>query len=98
MRPCPRSGSEQYVKNGAIHTEKQKYRGTACGRQFVDDPQNIPSPPARALIDKLLLEKIPLVGSVRVIGVSVRWLQYYVNDKYAHGPRPVPVTAKKKAA
>ena len=31
------------------------------------------------LIDKLLLEKIPLVGIARVTGVSERWLQTYVN-------------------
>ena len=97
MRTCPRCGSSECVKNGSIHTGKQKYRCKQCGRQFVDDPQNAPiSNETKALIDKLLLEKIPLAGIVRVTGVSERWLQYYVNDKYAHVPQHVQVSAKKK--
>jgi hypothetical protein len=31
-----------------------------------------------------------------VTGVSARWLQYYVNDKYASVPRSVTVTEQKK--
>ena len=30
----------------------------------------------------MLLERLPLSGIVRVTGVSKRWLQYYINDKY----------------
>jgi len=98
MRTCPRCGSEHYVKNGSIHTGKQKYLCQECGRQFVDDPQNIPiSDDKKALIDKLLLEKIPLAGIARVVEVSERWLQTYVNAKYEQVPRKVPVTVKKKA-
>ena len=36
----------------------------ACGRQFVEDPENQPiTDETKALIDKLLLEKLPLAGS-----------------------------------
>jgi uncharacterized Zn finger protein len=42
MRTCPCCGSEHYVKNGSIHTGKQKYLCKECGRQFVADPQNTP--------------------------------------------------------
>jgi len=85
------------VKNGSIHTGKQKYQCNSCGRQFVANPQNAPiATDTKDLIDKLLLEKIPLAGIVRATGVSERWLQYYVNDKYAHVPQQVQVTAKKK--
>ncbi len=98
MRTCPRCGSEHYVKNGSIHNGKQKYRCQACGRQYVDDPQNAPIPEAtKDWVDKLLLEKISLAGIARVTGVSERWLQYYVNAKYAQVPQKVRVTAKKKA-
>ena len=98
MRTCPNCGSTECVKNGSIHNGKQKYRCKVCGRQFVNDPQNVPiSSETKALIDKLLLEKIPLAGIVRVTGVSERWLQYYVNDKYALVPQHVQVSAKKKA-
>ena len=48
-------------------------------------------------IDKLLLERISLAGIVRVTGVSLRWLQYHVNAKYAAIPRSVTITEQKRA-
>jgi hypothetical protein len=50
------------------------------------------------LVDKLLLEKIPLAGISRVSGVSERWLQEYVNRKYDGVRQVVEVTAKKGGA
>jgi hypothetical protein len=50
----------------------------------VENPQSHRiSEGTKALIDKLLLERLSLAGIVRATGVSARWLQYYVNDKYA---------------
>ncbi|ATS19622.1 transposase [Parathermosynechococcus lividus PCC 6715] len=40
----------------------------------------------RVLIDRLLLERVPLAGIARAAQVSDRWLQTYVNDKYATVP------------
>jgi len=51
----------------------------------------------KALIDRLLLERISLAGIVRAVGVSERWLQTYVNEQYADQPRQVQLRAKKKA-
>ncbi len=66
---------------------------------YVEDPQNkVISDETKALIDKLLLEKIPLAGIARVVDVSEPWLQGYVNEKYASVPRPVKVRAKKRGA
>lgn len=48
------------------------------------------------LIDRLLLEKIPLVGICRVVGVSESWLQEYVNQKYETISQQVNVQSKKK--
>lgn len=94
---CPRCGSQQIVKNGSIHNGKQKYKCNACGRQFVENPQNEPiSKEKKDLIDKLLLEKIPLAGIARVVGVSERWLQNYVNQKYDAIPKEIDVTNKEK--
>jgi len=94
---CPRCQSEEIVKNGHIHNGKQKYMCKECGRQFVEDPQNKPvSDEQKALIDKLLLEKIPLAGIARVVGVSERWLQNYVNEKYKAVPQKVDIADKKK--
>jgi insertion element IS1 protein InsB len=49
------------------------------------------------LIDKLLLERLPLAGIARVAEVSEPWLQQYVNGKYANVARIVK-TAQKKSA
>lgn len=96
---CPACGSAHIVKNGKIHNGKQNFKCRDCGRQFVADPQNkIIDETTKSLIDKLLLEKIPLAGIARVVGVSEPWLQSYVNQKYQTVPRQASVQAKKKDA
>jgi len=94
---CPTCDSTHTVKNGNIHNGKQNFKCRDCGRQFVQDPKNkIIAQPTKTLIDKLLLEKIPLAGIARVVGVSEPWLQSYVNAKYEVVPQQVKVAAKKK--
>jgi len=94
---CPRCNSSEFVMNGNIHNGKQRYKCKECNRQFVENPQNAPiSQEKKDLIDKLLLEKIPLAGIVRVVGVSERWLQNYVNQKYEEIPQHVDVKKKEK--
>ena len=96
---CPACDSTHIVKNGKIHNGKQNYKCRNCGRQFVQDPQNkIIDPATKTLINKLLLEKIPLAGIARVTGVSEPWLQHYVNEKYQSVSRQVNVRAKKRGA
>ena len=69
----------------------------SCGRQFVLDPKNkIIGQEPRNLIDKLLLEKLPLAGIARVTGVSERWLQTYINTLYNSVPKNVEAWQKKK--
>lgn len=85
LRPdCPDCGSAHIVKNGRIHNKKLKYKCQSCGRQFVENPTNkVISSETKDLIDRLLLEKISLAGIARSTGVSQKWLQDYVNNKYA---------------
>jgi len=52
----------------------------------------------KRLIDKLLLEKLPLAGIARVAEVSEVWLQQYVNGKYEQVPHQVEVRTQKKGA
>jgi transposase-like protein len=95
---CPECHSTHTVKNGKIHNGKQNFKCRQCGRQFVQDPQKkVIDQATQTLIDKLLLEKIPLAGIARVIGVSEPWLQSYVNAKYQAVPQQVEVSAKKRA-
>lgn len=96
---CPSCNATHVVKNGKIHNGKQNFRCRGCGRQFVQDPQNkIIAQATKDLIDKLLLEKLPLAGIARMTGVSEPWLQSYVNTKYQGIAKRVNVLAKKKGA
>lgn len=93
---CSSCTSERIIKNGRIHNGKQKHRCKSCGRQFVEDPQNkIIKPETKELIDKLLLEKLPLTGIARVAEVSEPWLQGYVNQKYETVPKRIESKLKK---
>jgi len=97
MRHCPDCHTDQVIKNGSNGTGKPKYACKACGHQFVDDPQwRVISDDTKALIDRLLLERISLAGIARAVQVSESWLQAYVNEKYRTVPREVHVRSKKK--
>lgn len=94
---CPNCQSQEIIKNGSLTNGKPKYKCKSCGRQFVENPQKYPiSEETKALIDKMLLERESLAGIVRVTGVSARWLQDYVNDKYENIPKQVKVSKKSK--
>ena len=93
---CPSCASKRIIKNGCIHNGKQNHKCKNCGRQFVKDPQNkVISQETKELIDKLLLEKLPLAGIARVADVSEPWLQGYVNQKYDAVPKRVQSRPKK---
>jgi transposase-like protein len=95
---CPRCCSEHTVKNGRIHNGKAKRMCKGCGRQFVPDAtKKVISPQTWQLIDKLLLEKIPLAGIARVADISEAYLQAYVNRKYEAVPRAPQIRSPKKA-
>lgn len=89
---CTCCCSQNTVKNGINMIGKQKYKCNSCGRQFVLDPAKSPIPDqTKNLIDRLLLERISLAGISRITGVSERWLQTHVNQKYEQTPRHVQV-------
>jgi IS1 family transposase/transposase-like protein len=89
--------SQHLVKNGFNALGKQMYRCKKCGRQFVLNPaKTVISDEKRKLIDDLLLERIPLAGIARVLRISERWIQDYVNKKYDQTPRHVQVKVKRK--
>lgn len=94
---CPDCYSLEIVKNGFNATRKQMYLCKRCRRQFVLDPiKSRISSDTKELIDKLLPERIPLAGIARVVGVSERWLQNYVNKLYEQIPREAVVKKKSK--
>jgi insertion element IS1 protein InsB len=72
---CPRCQSSKYKKNGHIHNGKQNHRCQDCGRQFVACfEQSLISDNTRALIERLLVERISLRGICRAVGVNLKWL------------------------
>ncbi|MCP4570706.1 MAG: IS1 family transposase [FCB group bacterium] len=95
---CPQCGPEHIVKNSVRENGKQNHLCLLCNRQFVENPlchYRIPEE-TKALIDRLLLEKIPLAGTARAAQISERWLQYYVNDLYENVPEKLTVLPKKR--
>ena len=84
---CPQCGARQYKRNGRIHTGKQNHKCKACGRAFVLVPENhVITEEQRAVIERLLLERISLRGIYRVIGVGLRWLLYFMVERFTAVP------------
>ncbi len=80
---CSKCQSDRTIKYGHTHYGKQRFQCLDCRRQFVENPTRQPIDAlTRNLIDRLLLERLALADFARVTGVSERWLQMYVNQKY----------------
>jgi insertion element IS1 protein InsB len=93
---CPECNSKNIIKNGSIHNGTQKYACKKCRRQFVENPtKKTISLEEWELVDKLLLEKIPIAGISRVTGISEPWLQKYINRKFENTPQKIEVVKKR---
>ena len=89
---CPECGSRNYKKNGHIHNGKQNHLCKDCGREFVLNPENIViSDEKKSLIKNLLLERIPLRGICRAVGVSMKWLLEFMMATYDDLPEHLNV-------
>jgi IS1 family transposase len=76
---CPRCLSPKYKKNGHIHNGKQNHLCKDCGRQFVDCFEHyLISDETRALIERLLLERLSLRVICRAVGVGLKWLLGFI--------------------
>ncbi len=84
---CPRCRSRTVKKNGHLSNGKQNYRCKACGRQFVSNSREWHVTESdKALVEKLLLERISLNGICRVVEISQSWLLNYLKELYANLP------------
>ena len=84
---CPSCGSPKYKKNGHTKTGKQNHQCKACGRQFVLSPDWQPiSDETKALVKRLLLERISLLGICRVVSISLQWLLQFIVELYNELP------------
>jgi IS1 family transposase len=76
---CPRCGSLKYKRNGHIHNGKQNHQCKDCGCQFVECfEQYLIADEKRALIERLLVERISLRGICRAVGVRLKWLLGFI--------------------
>ena len=74
-------------RNGHIHTGKQNHRCKLCGRAFVLNPENqVITEEQRALIERLLLERISLRGICRAVGVGLHWLLQFMVERFQAAP------------
>jgi insertion element IS1 protein InsB len=74
-------------KNGHIHNGKQNHQCKACGRQFVVRAERCAiSEEQRALVERLLREKISLHGICRAVGVGLKWLMHFMVECFAACP------------
>lgn len=84
---CPRCAATHVVRNGPNAAGTPSFRCRCCGRRFVANPRKRPVPEEiRALIRRLLLERLSLRGIARAVAVSRSWLQRFVNALYAQTP------------
>ena len=84
---CPQCGSRWYKRNGHIRTGKQNHRCKVCGRAFVLTPENfVITAEQRALIERLLLERISLRGICRAVGVGLQWLLQFMVTRFQTAP------------
>jgi insertion element IS1 protein InsB len=76
---CPACGSTHFKKNGHTHNGKQQHQCKACPRQFVQcsEPYRI-GDETRALIERLLRERLSLRGICRAVGVGLKWLLGFI--------------------
>src|SRR5262245_38205436 len=90
---CPQCGSLWFKRNGHIHTGKQNHRCKLCGRAFVLTPDNsVVTAEQRALIERLLLERISLRGICRAVGVGLQWLLQFMVTQFQAAPEDLYVT------
>src|SRR5712691_8870985 len=95
---CPQCQSPKFKKNGHIHNGKQNHHCHDCGRQFVQCfEQYLISDDKRALIERLLVERISLRGICRAVGVTLKWLLGFLVQCFEALPDHLhvqPVTCK----
>ncbi|MGH3570149.1 MAG: IS1/IS1595 family N-terminal zinc-binding domain-containing protein [Pseudonocardia sp.] len=81
--PCPRCAAGPVVRNGPNPSGTPTFRCRGCGRRFVARPKAGPVPDAtRALVRRLLGERLSLRAIARTAQVSRTWLPGFVNAVY----------------
>jgi IS1 family transposase len=84
---CPQCGSARCKRNGHTQSGKQNHRCQDCARQFVVNAENrLIGEADRALVKRLLAERLSLRGVCRAVQVSLGWLVGFVVECYEAAP------------
>ena len=87
------------VRNGANSAGTPTFRCNGCGRRFVVAPRRgSVTDETKALVERLLGERMALRAIARVTGVARSWLQRFVNDLYRRDTPWEPGPLKKSRA
>jgi transposase-like protein len=96
---CPHCHATHVVRNGRNPSGSPNFLCRRCGRQFVARPKKGPvSDETKALIRRLLHERMALRAVARAVGVSRSWLQRFANDLYRDDAQWEPGPLKKSRA
>jgi len=76
---CPKC-KRRVVKNGTIHSGKQRYFCRPCKKQFVLDPRKPITKDIWAVIDRLLSEGVSITSLSRVTKISRTWIYRYIKS------------------
>ena len=97
--PCPRCAGTHVVRNGANTSGTPTFRCRGCGRRFVTAPAKGPvTDDQRAVVERLLAERMSLRGIARATGHARSWVQGFANDLYRRRTPHAPGRLKKKPA
>ena len=81
--PCPYCRATHVVLNGRNTSGTPKFLCRGCQRQIVEQPKHGPvSEEKKALVLRLLGERLALRAIARTVPVSRGWLQNFVNELY----------------
>ena len=94
---CLHCLSESVSRNGFNDRGTQSYKCRDCRRRFVLTPKSLPlNDEERALLERLLLERLSIAGIARVMQRSKSCIQNYVNANAKTISQKVEVTKKLK--
>ena len=94
---CPRCNSGNIVKNGNTVYGKPKFMCKDCRKHFLENPDiREITDEKKELVKRMLSEKISPAGICRVLGISQRWLQSYVDEIYQHIEKKIETIGKGK--
>lgn len=83
---CPSCHSIKIKKNGSTHYGKQNHKCKSCGRQFVLNNTHTISAEKRAIVRKLLKERLSLRAICRVLDISMTWLMDFALKAWIQTP------------